>query len=140
MGCQDQVAIWAVGRLAWLGVEGLRGCCATVAAWSAHWPISVYIVMYIDILLPHSSLTALRWCCGNSELGLLDRECGGAEEGQDREQSEDSLGWPLRPECADLATDEVAEGSCGVPEAGDCAEESLGSAAEEEGQTERRNE
>ena len=90
-------------------------------------------------MLP-SSLTALLWCCGGSELGLLDREDGGAEEGQDCEQSEDTLGWPLRPECADLATDVVAEGSCGVPEAGDCAEESLGSAAEEEGQTERRNE
>ena len=92
MGCQDQVAIWAVGRLAWLGVEGLRGCCATVAAWSAHWPISVYIVMYIDILLPDSSITALRCYGGHSELGLLDREGGGAEERQDREQREDTLG------------------------------------------------
>ena len=84
MGCQDQVAIWAVGRLAWLGVEGLRGCCATVAAWSAHWPISVYIVMYIDILLPDSSITALRCYGVNSELGLLDKEGGGADERQDQ--------------------------------------------------------
>ena len=73
----------------------------------------------------------------------LPRERGqddGPDRGKRGQQDEHSLRRPAGPECADFATDEIAERASSVPESGDDTDETVRRAADQEREAERGDE